>query len=123
MASLTVPLPLPQLNDVVRLAKLHPVAYSREKKRHTARVFWLARAAQLGREQGPVRVRFEWHPKDRRSDLDNLAAGGCKAVLDGLVAAGVLRGDSMRWVTAIAHELMAVDKEHPHVVVSWEAAA
>ena len=120
MASLTVPFPLPRLNDVIRAAKIHWSLYATEKDEHTRKVHILARAARLRPVVGPVRVLFQWYPPNWRVDLDNLSAGGQKCILDGLVAAGVLPGDGPKWVIALTHEYIALDRQTPHVVVSWQ---
>ena len=46
----------------------------------------------------PVVIRFDWHEMGRERDLDNIAAGGRKFILDAMVAAKVLPGDGWRWV-------------------------
>ena len=64
----------------------------------------------------PVRVSMTWHEVNRRRDVDNVMSAQ-KFVLDGLVEAGAIRGDSRRWVPeATTHEVV-VDKDHPGVTV------
>lgn len=50
------------------------------------------------RFDGLAAISFHWVEGDMRRDLDNVAAGGRKVVLDGLVAAGVLGGDGWKHV-------------------------
>lgn len=61
----------------------------------------------------PVEIVFTWHLKDRRKDLDNVAFAK-KFVLDGLVAAGILPNDSMKYVSGF-RDLFVVDVEGPRV--------
>jgi Holliday junction resolvase RusA-like endonuclease len=121
MNTLTIPLPLPTLNEVVAASKAHWSRYARSKRSSTTMVEALARSERIKPITGPVRLSFQWYPKDRRIDLDNLAAGGCKGICDGLVQAGVLPDDSQKWVRGLAHELHDPDG-NPRVIVTWEPA-
>lgn len=106
MATLWVPGPLPGMNELIAAAKGsggRGMAYARLKREWTETVLALAKAAKLDKP-GPferrVLISFDWIEKDQRRDPDNVAAGGRKLVLDGLVAAGVLQGDGWRWIAA-----------------------
>jgi hypothetical protein len=94
-ASLWVPGPLPSFNDMIAAAKGHGgrgYGYSKLKKAWTDTVWALAKAARMPSFQR-ARLGFLWVEKARRRDPDNVAAGGRKLVLDGLVKAGVLPED------------------------------
>jgi len=96
MSSLWIPGPLPGLNELIAAAKGAGGtgrAYSRLKRQWTDTVWALAKSARLESFETPVLITFEWVERDRRRDPDNVAAGGRKLILDGLVAAGVLKGD------------------------------
>jgi len=118
IGKLTVPLPLPQLNDVLNDAKRHWSFYSIKKKKETDRVTRLAEAARCRSVDRPVRMWFTWFTKDRRIDPDNLTHG-VKYVLDGLVTAKVLSNDTRKWVKGLYHEF-EVDKDNPRVEVAWK---
>ncbi len=122
MIRLELPLPLVTLNEIVSEAKHHWSSYAASKRRDTDLVAVLARSAKLRPCPSPFRVRCEWHPRDRRIDPDNLAAGGLKAILDGLQVAGVIEGDGYKHVRGIEHDFGAPDRQHPHVVVEIESA-
>lgn len=103
MATLWVPGPLPGMNELIAAAKGaagRGVAYARIKRQWTDTVGLLALAKKLPAFPGRVVITWEWLERDRRRDPDNVAAGGRKLVLDGLVAAGVLKGDGWRYVQA-----------------------
>ncbi len=95
-AQLWVAGPLPSLNDWIDAAKgaggvgKH---YSILKRKWTQTVWALAKQARLPRFTLPVTMVFLWRERDRRRDKDNVAAGGRKSILDGLVDAGVLLDD------------------------------
>lgn len=116
---LKIPLPLPTLNEVIADAKKHWSAYANAKTIHTRRVAAWARVQGARPITRSVCFTFAWYPKDRRADLDNLAAGGAKVVLDGLVQARVLPDDGQRYVRRLDHLLMNPDPENPRVEVSW----
>jgi hypothetical protein len=97
---LWVPGPLPGLNELIEAAKGSGgkgMRYAALKRDWTMVIAGLARRAKLPALTGMVFFRFNWTEPDRRRDPDNVAGGGRKLILDGLVAAGVLRGDG--WAT------------------------
>jgi hypothetical protein len=89
------------MNDLISAAKgaggrgRH---YARLKRDWTNAVQCCAQAAKLPAFLERVTLAFTWWERDRRRDPDNVAAGGRKMILDGLVAAGVLLGDGWRVV-------------------------
>jgi len=115
---LTIPLPLPDLNQVIAAAKSHPKAYSRLKKVATHKVWGLAMSAKLTPIKHPVTILFVWYPKNNRMDHDNRMHGQ-KYILDGLVLAGVFPDDRPRWVVGLHHDFEAPDKKNPRVLVEW----
>ncbi len=62
-------------------------------------------------------MRFWWYERNRRRDPDNVAAGGRKLVLDGLVSAGVLEGDGWHHIRSWEDQWF-VNPEKPGVFVS-----
>lgn len=122
VASLWIPGPLPGLNDLLAAAKGGGgtgASYSRLKRAWTETVWALAKQARIdkpGPFWGSVRIRFEWREKDRRRDPDNAAAGGRKLALDGLVKAGVLRGDAWKHISGW-EDTWKVDAAAPGVMV------
>ena len=113
---LTIPLPLSSLNKTLNAAKTHWSVYSRQKKAATKAVAVLALAAKLKPVGWPVWITFVWYPKDRRQDLDNLAAAQ-KDILDGLQVARVLPTDGQRWVRALTHVLRDPDPDDPRLLL------
>jgi hypothetical protein len=103
-ATLWVPGPLPGLNELIAAAKGsggRGMGYAKLKRQWTDTVFALARCARI-HKPGPfersVLLTFDWVEQDKRRDPDNVAAGGRKLILDGLVKAGVLSGDGWKHV-------------------------
>lgn len=117
-----MPGPLPGLNELLAAAKSgrgKGNAYSRLKRTWTDAVIYAARASRLGKA-ARVRLHFLWCERDRRRDPDNVAAGGRKLVLDGLVAAGVLPGDG--WANVLGWSDSFVTGQAPGVSVTIEPA-
>lgn len=101
LAGLWIPGPLPGLNDLIAAAKGsggRGAAYARLKREWTEAVWAHAKSQRVPAFPRRVVLEFRWFERDRRRDPDNVAAGGRKLVLDGLVMAGVLQGDGWRWI-------------------------
>lgn len=92
---LWVPGPLPGMNDIIAAAKGaggRGARYAAMKRKWTDAVAFRARAERIHPVPGKAYLRFFWHERDQRRDLDNIAAAK-KFVIDGLVVAKVLAGD------------------------------
>lgn len=95
----------PSLNEALNAAKGHWSRWHRLKKSATEAMRWQIR--QQKRQQAPLgpppySVAFTW-PISPRADLDNLAAVGCKIILDALVLEDVLLDDTAAVVAEICH--------------------
>lgn len=88
------PLP-PTLNEIIRMARGNIYASAKEKK------FWTTKIALLcaGKKQFPSEVwlEFVWKVKSKRNDPDNTSASA-KFLMDGLVLAGIIKGDSLKYI-------------------------
>lgn len=110
---------MPSMNDLLRWkgSLQHPgITYTRRKKAIEEEIWGLCC------EQGLIRVerawfRFIWIEKDMRRDKDNIAAGGRKLILDGLVAARKLPGDGWRYVVGWEDEFKVDRGEDKHGVL------
>jgi len=111
--SLWIPGPLPTLNELIDLrARWGRTAsrgrrwnaYADIKRTYTQQIAALARARIKTPPSPPVIVDCVWYQPTLRLDPDNVAAGGLKVILDGLVVGGVLPGDGARIVAGIRHE-------------------
>jgi hypothetical protein len=119
---LWIPGQLPGMNEILAAAKSghgRGNAYARMKAEWGDVVWALAKQARLTPVNAAA-VSFDWREKDRRRDLDNIAAAA-KFVLDGLVLSGALLGDGQTHVTALSHRF-SVDRERPGVLVTLEPA-
>ena len=107
-----IPGELPDLNQIIDAAKLHYAKYAKMKKENTETVAWLAKGIKIDKQ---IDLVVTWYCKDKRKDKDNIAAG-IKFILDGIVAAGVIKNDGWKEVGSFEHRFM-VDKEYPRIEV------
>lgn len=116
---LWIPGPLPGMNEIVAAAKGfggRGVGYSTMKKKWTNTVALLAKAERIHPVQGVAYLRFFWHERDRRRDLDNVAAAK-KFIIDGLVAAKVLGGDGWDHIRGWNDAFIVTDKPGVEVAI------
>lgn len=114
---------LPGLNEILAAAKSghgRGNAYARMKAEWTERIYFWAKSACMKPMPSPVRIGFLWVEKNRRRDPDNVAAGGRKLILDGLVKAGVLSDDGSHEIQSWT-DTFAVSKDKPGVRVEIAA--
>lgn len=119
---------LPNMNDLLASSKRMGgtrggrgrrwSGYAELKRQSEMPIVLLARA-QLKPVEKPVKVSFYWVEPNRRRDLDGIAAGGTKLVLDALQTAGILPNDNWKWIKGIEHRF-GVDKDNPRVEVRLE---
>ena len=110
-----IPGQLPDLNRIINTSKRHWGGYAREKRRYTRQVALLAQAAGLRPISRPISIKFTWICKDRRKDKDNVRVGA-KYILDGLVEAGVLRGDGWNQIQGFTDHF-GIDRKNPRIEV------
>lgn len=105
----------PSLNDYIAAERRNRHIAAKMKRDETKRVADIAANSDMPTFQKPVHVYFTWVEPNKRRDLDNIAFAH-KFILDGLVKAGVLNGDSQKYVTGFV-DLFRVDKDNPHVSI------
>ncbi len=96
---------LPGQNEIIKVAKAHPMAYSAMKKRWGHVVETSIRQAKLKPMRGPVQIHLTWVEKTRRRDPDNIRAGS-KFILDALVKAQILPCDSLKTVWGLSDSFL-----------------
>jgi len=113
--------PLPGLNELIRAkGNTRYQAYNKLKRAWMKTIQWELMAGKIT----PVSTayfRFVWYERDRRRDLDNIAAGGRKLILDALVLNGILANDGWKEVSGWSDEFR-VSKELPGVEVEMDEA-
>lgn len=84
---------LPGLNEYTRACRAGKYAGAEMKKDAERAVMAYARAAKAQKASDPCMVLIRFHEPSRRRDADNVEFAR-KFILDGLVASGVIAGDS-----------------------------
>jgi Holliday junction resolvase RusA-like endonuclease len=117
--SFTIPTRLPGANEIIDAARDHWSRSAKQKKTWTGIVVnCLANryeGKQLGAFSLPVWVYINWYEPNEKRDPDNIMAGQ-KFIFDGLVAAGILKGDGFKHVRQITHQFH-VDAKNPRVEI------
>ena len=104
----------PSLNQIITAAKKSPYAYAEMKNTYTNLVFY--NCIKYPKMLGKVDIKIHWVRKYRNTDPDNICGGGQKFILDGLVKAGIIKDDSMKYINRIEHTF-AVDKKNPRTEI------
>lgn len=115
-AGLIIPGRFPSLNDYIAAERKNRHIAAKMKREETKRVADIAANSDMPTFEKPVHVYFTWVEPNRRRDVDNVAFAH-KFILDGLVEAGVLKGDSRKYVTGFYDYFGKTDKDNPHVSV------
>ena len=116
MGKITIKGSLPGTNDIIDAAKKgrgNYQPYSIMKAEYTDMIGWIAK--QLPK-YGRVDIAITWYEPNLRRDPDNITGGGTKFILDGLVAAGVIKDDSHRYINSISHRYK-LDRKEPRIEV------
>lgn len=101
------------MNQIIAKSKQHFAVYSKMKKKYTELVMECAEGLPVIES---ANFHIIWYAKDKRKDPDNIAAGGTKVILDGLVDSGILKNDGWKEIQSISHTFK-VDKANPRVEV------
>ncbi|AZO96157.1 RusA family crossover junction endodeoxyribonuclease [Halocella sp. SP3-1] len=108
-----IPGEFPSLNEIIKKAKSHHMAYASMKKENTQLVQMIAnRLPNMER----VYLDITYYCKNRRKDPDNIAAAK-KFILDGLVAAEVIPNDGWKEIDSW-EEKFKVDKNNPRIEIN-----
>lgn len=111
-----IPGRLPGLNEMIREARGSKYAAAKTKRALTEMCGWEAKRQHVPPMTGPIILSVLWVEKDMRRDIDNIAAGGTKAILDGLQLVNIIANDGWKQVSGIVHRF-TVDKNNPHIIV------
>ena len=112
---ITIPCELADMNEIVKLAKRSPFAYSKLKKDNTNICAWASKKLP---KMERIRLKITYICKDKKKDPDNIAVAK-KFILDGLVAAGVIENDGWGQIAGWTEEF-EVDKKNPRIEIEIE---
>lgn len=87
------------LNEIINKSRSNPYYANQVKQKETE----IARLHFLGKKINnfPLTIIFRWHMKSKIADLDNRIP---KSILDGMVKAGTIPNDNVKYIQKIVHE-------------------
>lgn len=87
------------LNKIINSSRSNPYYANTIKQKETE----LVRLQFLGKKINhfPLTIVFKWHIKSKIADLDNCIP---KSILDGMVKAGTIPNDNVKYIQKIVHE-------------------
>ena len=112
----TIPGRLPSLNEIIRENRANKYLAANTKRTMTEMCGYEAKRQHIPPMKVPIILSVTWVEKDRRRDIDNVAGGGQKFLLDGLQQANIIANDNWKCVVGLVHRF-AVDASNPRIVV------
>lgn len=115
---LTLSFRLPGLNEIIKVAKAHHMAYATMKKKHTQAVEaeLITQGCVPDKPFKMIDIEFVWIESGRARDPDNVRVGA-KFVLDAMVHQGIIPDDSMKYVKLLADKF--IKGKERSVIVKW----
>lgn len=101
------------LNTYINAERRNKFIAAKIKKDDTYRAMCYARRHLKSIQVPDVQINITWYSKNRRKDKDNISFAK-KFIIDGIVAAGVLKDDGYKNIKGFTDTFM-VDKENPRV--------
>lgn len=110
----------PSLNDVIRDAKKHHMAYAKLKKEHTERVerILIDNNCVPLRPYDDVCVSFLYGETKKRRDPDNITVAQ-KFILDAMVNVGMIEDDTRDHVLELNHRFRGAPQKERSVLITW----
>jgi Holliday junction resolvase RusA-like endonuclease len=119
----SIPGRLSSQNEVIRNAAYNRYGGGAKRKKEKEHCYW-GMVEQMGklpiRFTRPVTISFAWIEPNSKRDIDNIAAGGTKVIIDAMVMAKIIPNDTREWVKGISHTFPPPDKANPRVEVTIE---
>lgn len=109
---------MPSLNDLLREAERHPMAYNRLKRdMQTVVIMAMRRDLKSWKPEGRVKLDIVWGEKLKgtKRDYDNIVAAGRKIINDAMVKSGYLKDDNPLYLGY--GENLFVYTENPYIKV------
>jgi len=108
------------MNDVIAAYCSHRMKGHSLKRKETNRCSFEILRSGLRDFKNPVKVTIRWVEPNNKRDIDNIAGGGTKCILDALCETGRLQNDTRAWVKELHHIFPTPEPANPHVMVDIE---
>lgn len=102
----------PNWNDYIDAERSHYMKAAKIKKQDKDIMMYHC-INQPKIEKYPIELRFIWHFKDKRKDLDNQRV---KGIIDGLVSHGIIKNDNLNCIRRIIHDSIIDDTEFVEIL-------
>jgi Holliday junction resolvase RusA-like endonuclease len=113
---------LPGLNEIIAMAKkgkgnYQPYQILKKAINEMILLECLVQKIKPFDVRARINVKFEWHCKNKRRDLDNIMCGQ-KFVLDSLQHAGIIQNDGWKEIGKIEHTFLIKPEEQ--IIITME---
>lgn len=100
------------LNSIINKSRSNPYYANKVKQEETE----IARLHFIGKKikNFPITIVFRWHIKSKIADLDNMIP---KSILDGMVKAGTIPNDNVKYIQKIVNEYVEDTKDYVEVKI------
>lgn len=112
----TIPGKLPGMNEYTAANRSNAYHGANMKKGCQRDVEIILRSQGICHPKEPVKLIYRWYEKNRRRDMDNVAAFGMKVIHDAIVGVGILKDDGWKDITGFDHTFH-VDAKNPRIEV------
>ena len=107
------------LNETINISRRNVYMANNSKKKEME----VVRMSTIGIkkiENYPVEIVFLWHIKNINSDIDNKIP---KNICDSLVNTGILKGDSLKYISKITHTYILDKKDFVEVLIEEKSSS
>lgn len=118
----TIKAKLPSLNEIIEVSRANKYMAAQFKRDVQELIGFEIRQAlakgTLKPVDQPCEIHIDFYERTKRRDVDNIASGGSKVILDALVKNHIIRNDSRKWVRQV--HCLVYDGEEDYSVVRIE---
>lgn len=107
------------LNETINISRRNVYMANNSKKKEME----VVRMSTIGIkkvENYPIEIVFLWHIKNINSDIDNKIP---KNIIDSLVNTGILKGDSLKYISKITHTYTLDKKDFVEVLIEEKSSS
>lgn len=112
---------LPSRNEAEKAARSHWSKGAKMKAEYTELIHWNVISARIKPVIGKADITVAFYEANARRDADNVIGGGLKYIFDGIVAAGIIKDDSPKYVDLTVLPVK-VDKVNPRIEIKITGA-
>lgn len=108
-----IDLKLDNWNEIIRQCRSNKYKANSHKQKEMQQIGWFLRRMKKV-EHYPIRINFIWHISNSKSDLDGKS---CKSILDTLQTLGIIKNDSIKYITEINYKAIKDKKDYVEIEI------